>query len=485
MSFVSNIASIIFKKISPLDLFFVAIICVFCYLVYFQGLSEYSVRMWDEARNGVNALEMLRNGNIIVTHFNGSPDLWNTKPPLFIWIIATSFKLFGVNEFSLRLPSAIAASLVALTMYLLASFWIKNKWIGILSVFILFSSFGFSDIHIGRSGDYDAVLTLFVFLATIFSFIFVQKWKPSYLYLAIAFWTFAVLTKGIAGILMLPGVFLYIILTGKLKQIVTLRAFWIGLLGFIFIIAAYYLSRNYMNPGFLLAVWKEEFYERTVMNNLSQGNSFLYYWNYLREFRFQHWIYFVPFSIIAFFLASSNRKYWILYSYTLSLSYFAIISTAQSKNIWYDAQLYPYMSLLVSIFLISILQKLPKIIWIIPIIILIFYNQRYVRTNLAYIQRPDLESSNSCLQYGYFLRENSFQQKGIVGVHGDPQFCMPFVFYMIKENIPMKELVNIEIGEKVLTCDSSIVASLNTQFKTSKSQDFTLDCGIWKVESEI
>src|SRR6188472_2907303 len=58
-------------------------------------LDREVVTTWDESLYAVSAAEMVRSGNWLVTTFQGDVDYYNTKPPLNIWLIATSFKLFG------------------------------------------------------------------------------------------------------------------------------------------------------------------------------------------------------------------------------------------------------------------------------------------------------------------------------------------------------------------------------------------------------
>lgn len=69
----------------------------------------------DEPRYASTARDMVQNGNWIVPHFNGAPRI--NKPPLFYWTVAVSYIIFGVNEFSSRLPSALAAIGTALVTY--------------------------------------------------------------------------------------------------------------------------------------------------------------------------------------------------------------------------------------------------------------------------------------------------------------------------------------------------------------------------------
>src|ERR1700741_1914696 len=67
------------------------------------------VSEWDESLYGTSAWEMLRSGRWIATTFLGNVDYYNVKPPLNVWLLAASFKVFGVNLVSLRLVSVLAA----------------------------------------------------------------------------------------------------------------------------------------------------------------------------------------------------------------------------------------------------------------------------------------------------------------------------------------------------------------------------------------
>src|SRR5688572_17362545 len=81
--------------------------------LFLIGLHAYSyrdvpIRIWDEAIYANNALEMTETENLLVLHNNGEPSLYNTKPPLNIWLQALSIRVFGINEFAIRLPSYLA-----------------------------------------------------------------------------------------------------------------------------------------------------------------------------------------------------------------------------------------------------------------------------------------------------------------------------------------------------------------------------------------
>ncbi|GAA4465865.1 hypothetical protein GCM10023189_47130 [Nibrella saemangeumensis] len=70
----------------------------------------------DEPRRALVALEMLLSGDYITPTLNG--ELYLNKPPLYNWLIAASFRLFGnYSAFALRFPMAVSLLLYALTVF--------------------------------------------------------------------------------------------------------------------------------------------------------------------------------------------------------------------------------------------------------------------------------------------------------------------------------------------------------------------------------
>ena len=450
-----------------LDVCILIVICLLCFFIFFQGLDKFPLRMWDESRNAINALEMLRNQQYLSTYFRGTVDLWNTKPPLFIWIVVIFFKLFGVSELSLRLPSAIAASLISMIIYFFSKLLLRNRWVGLLAVLILVSSMGFPDTHIGRTGDYDALLTLLLTCGSIFTFHFLQTNQNRSLYIATIFWILAVLTKGVAGLFMLPGIFIYIFISRKIPQLVRNRAVWKSVIFFGLGVALYYLIRTIVNPGYFSAVLQEEIINRYGSPLQAVHRDIWYYWKNMVEFRFQVWIYFIPPAILTYFFTEKKiLKQIILFSYSIGISLFAILSYSQSTNIWYDAPLYPFFSLLTALSIILILQKLPLFLKIFPILILCFYLQRYIRTNYAYVHRHDIEKIYSCINYGYLFRHPPTDIQEYIAVDMNENYCMPLIFYTEKAGVSTQPLSLITPGEKIISCDPKTIEQIQLKFLT-------------------
>lgn len=77
---------------------------------------------WDEASLGYNAYSILKTGHdehqkfLPLTNFAAYGDY---KPPLYIYATVPSIAIFGLNEFSIRFPSALFGSLTVLLTYFL------------------------------------------------------------------------------------------------------------------------------------------------------------------------------------------------------------------------------------------------------------------------------------------------------------------------------------------------------------------------------
>jgi 4-amino-4-deoxy-L-arabinose transferase-like glycosyltransferase len=117
------------------------------------------VMQWDESLYAVSAWEMVKSGNWIATTFLGHLDYYNTKPPLNVWLIALSFKAFGISLVSLRLPCVISAWATVAVML----FWVRRRAgaaVALLTGLVLASCFSFVYVHSGRNANTDATFAL-------------------------------------------------------------------------------------------------------------------------------------------------------------------------------------------------------------------------------------------------------------------------------------------------------------------------------------
>lgn len=112
-------------------------------------------RLWDddEGRNGGCAREMLQRNDWIVPTFNA--ELRTHKPVLLYWCMLIAYHVGGANEFTARLPSALAAIGTVLLTYAIGR-RLFNPRVGFWAAIALSCSVSFA--MVGRAATPDGVL---------------------------------------------------------------------------------------------------------------------------------------------------------------------------------------------------------------------------------------------------------------------------------------------------------------------------------------
>jgi 4-amino-4-deoxy-L-arabinose transferase-like glycosyltransferase len=316
----------------------------------FLNLANLPLRLYDESRLAVNGLEMVQNGKWLVPHFDGQPDLWNTKPPLMIWLQALGMHLFGFNELAVRLPAALAGLATALLLFFYGkrTGWLFGGWMAAL---ILVTTPGYVGEHVSRTGDCDALLVLWLTAGLLSFFHYVESSDPrektKFLLLTGLFTALGVLTKSIVGFMFLPAMFAYLVLRKRVRATLTSPAFYLAALLTAAIIGAYYLAREYHNPTYLQTVWNNEIGGRYLQMLEGHGGNPGFYLGNLPE-RFSPWIFFLPIGVLATFLNKTRRWFWIYLGLHFG-SFLLFISLSQTKLRWYDAPLFPILSLFTAV----------------------------------------------------------------------------------------------------------------------------------------
>src|SRR6059058_3569844 len=85
-----------------------------CVLFHLAGTWSLPLVDRDEPRFAEASREMIQRSDYVVPYFNNHFRL--DKPPLTYWTQVASYRLFGENDFAARFPSAIAATLAALSI---------------------------------------------------------------------------------------------------------------------------------------------------------------------------------------------------------------------------------------------------------------------------------------------------------------------------------------------------------------------------------
>lgn len=227
-----------------------ALVLIMVLAVWFgHELDSRSLWSPDEGRYSEIPREMVASGDYITPRLNGVK--YFEKPVLFYWMQAGAIKLFGVNEWSLRLWSAFLAGLGCLAVYY-AGFRLFGRRTGLFAAAILATSVWYD--LMGSAVTLDMAVTAFLTLALL-AFLIGTRAPPGrerrlWLYTFYVLTAAATLTKGLIGIV-IPGMVIlaWIAVTRKWSL---LRSLYLptGMVLFLAIAAPWHVLVSLANPEF-------------------------------------------------------------------------------------------------------------------------------------------------------------------------------------------------------------------------------------------
>lgn len=260
-------------------IFQILCILLFAWLTFlcFYKLDVKYVDPWDEARHGVNAYEMLKQGHLIESTYRYETDYYNLKPPLSMWSIMLSMLIFGKNVFSLRLASVLCYLILALAVVCFARKR-YGKTAALFSLMLLAANTTPFIAHMVRAGDADSLYVLLFSLAMLCMLQIRENHQK--LYWCGFFFALAFLTKSFhAGVIVAIGG-LYLLLTGELKRI-KLWEYLKFFASFVIPLGLWALGRICVDgTAFLKEMWLTDVLGRSQSGFGSNEAGFSYYFSY-------------------------------------------------------------------------------------------------------------------------------------------------------------------------------------------------------------
>lgn len=190
---------------------------LFCLFLYgtFSGLIP--LLDPDEPVYGETAKEMLATGDWISPRIYG--EFWYDKPPLFYWLEAISFSIFGVSTWAARLPSVLLGALTPCYLFLSSRRFLGER-AALRAGFICATSLEI--IVLARSSVTDMLLCLTLTVA-LMSFLR-KEYAAAYIACGLA-----LLTKGPVGFgfpALIVGLWLIFSRQFDIKHIMGLKWYW-------------------------------------------------------------------------------------------------------------------------------------------------------------------------------------------------------------------------------------------------------------------
>jgi len=205
----------------PLPIFSLSLILFLWVAIYFASIFSPALLDDVDTIHAEAAREMVLRHDWVTLYTDGIRYL--EKAPLMYWGVAASYKIFGISEWSTRLPLMLGVLGLLLATYYLGTMAFGEKG-GLYSSVVLATSLGpyiFTRFQIP-----DAMVGLWMVLSAIFFLKSLEMERPSYW----VCWGFAatcalnVLTKSLIGLVFPFGaILLYLLITRNLRHILKLR----------------------------------------------------------------------------------------------------------------------------------------------------------------------------------------------------------------------------------------------------------------------
>lgn len=324
---------------------------------FFWRLGASAINHIDESTHAVVTREMRESGDWLNLTIRGVP--YDRKPPLSFWIRAVVQNAFGENEFTHRLPSALAGVGTLLLIALWAWQWTRNIAVVVASSAIfLLTPMNF--VHTFRQGEADGLL---IFFSTLSAYLFWKSVRRPYLLspamLAVAL-TFMV--KSAAAIVM-PVTFLlalFVVHTWPYRW----RDVWIGCALFFLIVLPWHAQQLVAHGR---AFWDEYFGFHIVdrittrLHTSPKAHGFFWYFSDMKKYFFP-WTWLLPAGIAYSGRHIFRRDTPITETFLLTWSVGTVFvyTLVATKLEWYIAPAFPAFALLLGYGMVKAFSTPPQ-----------------------------------------------------------------------------------------------------------------------------
>ncbi|HEY9622685.1 MAG TPA: glycosyltransferase family 39 protein [Crinalium sp.] len=268
---------------SPVPLLPFMSLLLLCVALFFWQLDGYSLFNITEAKQAEIARQIWVRHDWITPVYNG--DTYFDKPILLHWLIALGFPVVGLNEWAVRLPSALSASALILGTYFFTAQFATQRTALLAATILAANPLTFA---LGRTGQHDMLMVCFM-TGALYCWYWAYSTGTHWRYLAFfALLGLAVFAKGpLALVLCGLAIALFLLAVGQCKAQLIATPWLPGLLIF----------GSITLPWYILVIWANgwEF----------ASNAFLY--NNVDRFvspnlnQVGPWYYYLPLLIIGFF----------------------------------------------------------------------------------------------------------------------------------------------------------------------------------------
>ena len=290
-------------------------------------------------------------------------ELWLDKPACAFWLIILSYKLFGINEFAGRLPSAVSGILLVVTTFSLSRQMLSRRQ-AFFSALVLACSPLF--LIVGHVALIDEPMALFLTTALLSIAVFIARRSLPFLLLGYFALSLAALTKGPIALVLVGlitcGYFLFTQPRKILQSIWSLKPL-LALALLLVLVAPYYLWAHIDTHGeFTKAFFLRQNLGRMVgaVNHVSPA------WWYIPVLLGG----FFPWSLVALSSGRYLRYFWVrrsrlltarqslvIFSICWTVLGFTFFSAIPTKLQTYIVPIFPGLAIVMGVYLDLLLRS--------------------------------------------------------------------------------------------------------------------------------
>jgi 4-amino-4-deoxy-L-arabinose transferase-like glycosyltransferase len=363
------------------------IIFISC-LALFWKLGAGSLAAWDEAIYAQVSKEIVQGGDWLTLHWNYR--MWFEKPPLFMWITALFYRLFGASELWARMPSALSGIALLLVAYSIGKLT-YGKRVGLLAAIVLLTCYHF--LSFSRFGTMEVMLTLFIYIA-LYAYLRLNQENQKWWYVIWPACALALMVKGAGGLIAPAAIVLALICDKRFRAAIQSKHFWQGVLLALLIVAPWHLLMYFRyGRAFIDEYLGYHVIARSTRTLEGNASGYFYYVGKLVD-GFFPWGLLVPFAVFS----EARKKFkepscsWILL--ILMALVFGLYTVIPTRRPWYIVPLYPALAILVAAFIYHLYQHyqsrpLLRRVMVAASVLLIIVGGLYSFASLYLNQKPE------------------------------------------------------------------------------------------------
>jgi 4-amino-4-deoxy-L-arabinose transferase-like glycosyltransferase len=281
------------------------------------------------------AKDMAANHNWFAPTLQGSPYL--NKPPLYFWLVAASFKIFGVSTFAAKIPSLVVATVNVFFLYWIVFRSFKDYDLAFFSAFAFETTrWIFRNFATNRP---ESLLVFSLLLGWYALFSLNEKDKKGPYLLGISF-AIGFMSKLIFAFF-LPSVFVvYGLTTKRLYQWLTWPHFYFGCLLGLALSAPWFFYFEAGHPGYFSYIIREQVVQRITQGADVNKDPLMYLKEMVMHYQ-PHLIFFV----IGFALLWKRRRneyFWFVFLAVIVM--YLPLQVSEGKSDRYLTIVTPFMS---------------------------------------------------------------------------------------------------------------------------------------------